>query len=849
MGRYFKYAFAVIWSICTLNIQLPAQSLQQAESDYMQFVGMTNSGADKNARNTVLYRCYTGYSNILCNQTPDNATESLATERLCSLRPYLQSAAISYSQNGMQREALRFAKAFVDISLLPGISRSRLTFDDYYPTMVYFAASGTYNSGDFAGAIKYFEEYLRTGAGNNRKDVYMFMAKACSDTGDHRKAATVLENAMSEYPSDFNLLSMAINNSIDGKDDTTLQQLLNRALAIKPSDVTLLNIQGKLYEDTGDYAKAAEVYGELRRMRPRSLDVAKHLALNYYNMGILLNNKSVMEDNRSLASGYMSRSQEYFSAAIPVMRSILDTDPASLKYSSALANAYMMTGDNAGLSDMNRKITALGGSNVSVGSIPALISFDDRQSPAPVQSPGVWRPAEPGKSGTPAFSTYAQKYVSDKIATWQKKDQFETVDEYMERVTEENRDAKAKELIKEAEKSYLSKYAQNLDLDDIHLLPYDAENEAFLADSPYGKLIIPVPRAGGEAQIFESSWNGIQFRNPEFAISDDRIMLSSLDFVTPAGKIYRYDNSMNLSYTETHVDLQFNDIDYGTFAAKDGTPTGGSRISRKNISIGKSDVDTDIPECPEENDDTYALIIANENYEMAADVPMAINDGKVFSEYCTKTLGLPQSNVRYYEDATFGTFMMAMRDIKNIASVNRPGDFNLIFYYAGHGMPDESTKDAFLLPVDADGMQTEVCYPLRRLYSELGNLGAGSVLVFLDACFSGASRDGGMVASSATRGIALKAKDEAPQGNMVIFSAASGQETALPYEEKGHGLFTYYLLKKLQVTQGNVTLKELGEYISENVRKQSVVINRKSQTPSVMPAASMSGQWEKLTLK
>ena len=231
---------------------------------------------------------------------------------------------------------------------------------------------------------------------------------------------------------------------------------------------------------------------------------------------------------------------------------------------------------------------------------------------------------------------------------------------------------------------------------------------------------------------------------------------------------------------------------------------------------------------------------------MVAKVPMALNDGETFSQYCKKTLGLPENNVRLYPDASFGVMIRALRDIKDIASAYS-GDIQVIFYYAGHGIPNEATKDAFLLPIDADGTQTEGCYSLNRLYSELGALNAKSVVVFLDACFSGANRDGNMLASA--RGVALKAKKEAPKGNMVIFSAASDDETAFPYKDKGHGLFTYFLLKKLQESKGNASLKELGDYITRNVKQQSVVVNRKAQTPTVTPSASVLDKWQQIKLK
>lgn len=136
---------------------------------------------------------------------------------------------------------------------------------------------------------------------------------------------------------------------------------------------------------------------------------------------------------------------------------------------------------------------------------------------------------------------------------------------------------------------------------------------------------------------------------------------------------------------------------------------------------------------------------------------------------------------------------------------------------------------------------------LGKMYKELGTLGAKNVVVFLDACFSGSLRGNGMLV--AARGVALKPKTETPQGNMVVFSAATGDETAYPYKEKGHGLFTYFLLKKLQESKGDCTVGELGEYIQTNIRQQSVVVNRKSQTPTVISSTSFGDSWKNLKLR
>lgn len=261
----------------------------------------------------------------------------------------------------------------------------------------------------------------------------------------------------------------------------------------------------------------------------------------------------------------------------------------------------------------------------------------------------------------------------------------------------------------------------------------------------------------------------------------------------------------------------------------------------------KSDIDLNIPIGQKAlSSNTFVVIIANENYQEVAKVPYTINDGEIFAEYCKKTLGIPETNISLVKDATANNMKREIRWLTQVLEQYN-GEAKAIVYYAGHGIPDESTKDAYLLPVDGYGDDPSTGYSLNELYKTLNEVPSKSTLVFLDACFSGANRDGSMLASA--RGVAIKAKPTTPVGNMVVFSAAQGDETAYPYKEKEHGLFTYYLLKKLQETKGDVTLGELSEYITDQVGKQSVVINRKSQTPTVSVSSALQEDWKKQGLK
>ena len=440
------------------------------------------------------------------------------------------------------------------------------------------------------------------------------------------------------------------------------------------------------------------------------------------------------------------------------------------------------------------------------------------------------------------FSNFAQKYVEEKINVWQKKDEFETTADWQERVNENTRKAKADELTEDARKAYIKEYSKNFKIGDMTLGEYDANNEVFpVKNSIHGDWLVPVNRT--EAPAFKNNWNNL-VKKPQYFIENDQLAISEMSFTDANGNTYKYSNEAILNYTAVDIAYDFAPIELNV--TPQTRPQGKQNISTTNISVGNlSDVATNIPTTNVKNDKTFAVIIANENYRRESKVEFAQNDGETFRKYCIQTLGLPETNVHYIPDATLNEIRGEINWLSDIANAYQD-EASIIFYYAGHGIPDESTRTAYLLPVDGFGTDLRSGYKLDRLYETLGKMPVKSVTVFMDACFSGAQRGDGMMASA--RGVAIKTAQGAPTGNMVVFSAAQGDETAFPYREKGHGMFTYFLLKKLQETQGDITLGELGDYITKQVGQQSVVVNRKSQTPTVTSSEAMESKWQGMRL-
>jgi len=156
-------------------------------------------------------------------------------------------------------------------------------------------------------------------------------------------------------------------------------------------------------------------------------------------------------------------------------------------------------------------------------------------------------------------------------------------------------------------------------------------------------------------------------------------------------------------------------------------------VERNQVS---NDVSQNIPKNPEINSNSFAVIIANENYENEVDVQFAINDGRVFKSYCLQTLGIPEKNIKYIENATFGNIRASINWINQVILTHK-GDAKVYFYYAGHGMPDEKERSAYILPVDGFASDVESAIKIDFIYDKLSEHDSRLVVVFMDACFSG----------------------------------------------------------------------------------------------------------------
>jgi hypothetical protein len=461
------------------------------------------------------------------------------------------------------------------------------------------------------------------------------------------------------------------------------------------------------------------------------------------------------------------------------------------------------------------------------------------------------------------YMSFIKETVQTKVNRWQQKEEFEKMADYNIRVTKNTLNNIIIQFQQEAI-DLLSYYYWNIIgyKASFELKPYDSENETFIITSNlYGDLAIKV--AITKAQIFKDNFYSLKFSqdksylendkltkniNYSFVLSDNKLILSHLVFNLGENS-WTFDLNNKLKYTNTKIDYYFDKIDLNLPQSSLNRQV--TKIENKNISVGKSSVDFNIPENVKVAN-RYALIIGNEDYlsmqrtlNSEQNVPFAVNDASVFRDYAIKTLGVEQENITFLTNATAGQMAQQIDKVcKMLVKLGNKAE--LIVYYAGHGYPDENSKIPYLVPVDVSASNLEMGIKLNDLYKNLSATNAKRVVVFLDACFTGGGRSYGLLAS---RGIKVIPKEDALNGNIVVVSASSGLQSALPYQNEKHGMFSYYLFKKLQESKGNIALGDLFIFLKESVSLQSLKINNKEQDPTINVSPAVEQEYSKWNFK
>jgi len=159
----------------------------------------------------------------------------------------------------------------------------------------------------------------------------------------------------------------------------------------------------------------------------------------------------------------------------------------------------------------------------------------------------------------------------------------------------------------------------------------------------------------------------------------------------------------------------------------------------------------------------------------------------------------------------------------------------VMIYFSGHGASEASSRDGsddgtakyMLLANSKLDDLYGTALPMSELSRIFGRIRADKVILFMDACYSGAAGAKGVMRTSMRSAMTDDYLNRlaASQGTVVI-TASRASEVSLESARLKHGVFTHYLIETFKGLadangDGTVTLTEAFQFLASNVVKES----------------------------
>ena len=266
------------------------------------------------------------------------------------------------------------------------------------------------------------------------------------------------------------------------------------------------------------------------------------------------------------------------------------------------------------------------------------------------------------------------------------------------------------------------------------------------------------------------------------------------------------------------------------------------------------------------NTSTFALIITNYDYaKPLPNVPFASNDGEIFYQYCVKTLSIPERHVKLLRNANAEVIKNeGVNWLKDI-TVALNGEANIILYYAGLGFTD-ANYNPYIIPTDINATGIKAFNGKSSLPDEMMLKGCESknlikqcialdticnswfnrvkfknLTLILDAGFDGTQRNGHTLFTIKKK--AKKMKGMRIRNDIVMFAAADWNKAAYSFDQQHHGFLTYFMLKEIKRTRGDIDYGTLFENIDRQLNYESSLQGKLQQPKMILGNKAKEG-WQ-----
>jgi len=375
---------------------------------------------------------------------------------------------------------------------------------------------------------------------------------------------------------------------------------------------------------------------------------------------------------------------------------------------------------------------------------------------------------------------------------------------------------------------------KNIDKSDLGFINIRStdNSSSYNSNANLGTNLILAVIDGAAKGISESKLNDelLPFKTLEDNCIEEIIYFSYTQILGNS-RLYSFKNNFENFYADTE----------NTFMAKSNVSDIENYANTHSSII--SDIDINIPKTREYRPNSIAVIIGNQDYEKISKVDYAINDCNSIKNYLINTLGFREGNILFSQNITKTDFEEIFGNNEyyqgKLYNMIKPNISDVFIFYSGHGAPGLKNNRSYLVPIDCDPDYLEIRgYSLELFYQNLAKLQAKSIIIIVDACFSGTDiyKDISAILPKVNNPVF-----NIPNG--VILTSSENTESSCWYNEQEHGIFTYCFLKAIQNMKendknndGKLSIQEIHNSIAsqtDGVPYFSRVLHSKEQHPTL----------------
>ncbi|SHO55207.1 caspase family protein [Vibrio quintilis] len=375
---------------------------------------------------------------------------------------------------------------------------------------------------------------------------------------------------------------------------------------------------------------------------------------------------------------------------------------------------------------------------------------------------------------------------------------------------------------------------KNIDYDIDHQTLYGVISTSYAGKETEYPVKSAIPPALAK-NIYEHSQTNPVYAKLKYYLRPDyslKLTASSFDFRGKKYPLSQVSDKVNLNPVRVELPqispdwsgITFNQMDSVTLPELQDIQS-TDLLKDKEIKIVNANFEDDIPDLLIKSpahpgrSNQWLIAIGIEKYKYVDNIIYAKRSAELFVKTLQKKAGISKQHTILLldENASSGTIKA---QIKILLEKVSPGD-DVYFYYNGHGIPDtHQSNEPYLLPGDQYPywIDEDKFFKLANIYKLFSDSVAHQVIFFIDSCFSDTLL-GDTVAASRLVPKSVDFNEE----KLVVLSASGKDQFSNAFAEKGHRLFSYYLMKSILSDQS--LIKNIYNDVYQKVKKQSKQIS------------------------